>query len=520
MASLDWVVLGAYFFVMVGIGLWSRKRIHTIADFFTARGRIPWWLSGISHHMSGYSAIMFVTFAAVAYDHGVTVYFWWPLTIGVGIGIGAFVFAARWNRLRAKHGVNSPLAYLAVRYNLPTQQVLAYSGAALKVVDIAAKWVAIALLLQGFADIPLVWGITLTGICTMAYMAFGGLWADVLTDLGQFIIQGIAGFAMLFALFAHLDGVSTLWTMWDDLPQGHGDPVAGPVTSGLIMAFLLVKTFEYNGGMWNLAQRYMAAPSGSRAKRSALLSSFLWIVWPFILFIPMIAAPLVVPGIEDGEQSYIMLAQELLPTGIIGLLLAGFFSHTMAMVASDSNVITAVITRDLAPVLVPKVRRFTQAGQLLFARITTVAFVTVSMAFALFADPDGFIMTVVVSVVAATMGPISIPLMLGLLPWFRRHGPLAAITSWAGGLLVWAYLYWGVEDATQTMNVGLPVLTSLTLYLVVGFLRPEASPARDGLIDSLGSDPTDAERAALEARFEGNPPPSDGDAVAETVIAR
>ncbi|MGK5446076.1 sodium:solute symporter family protein [Streptomyces radiopugnans] len=520
MAALDWTVLGAYFLVMVGIGLWSRKRIHTIADFFTARGRIPWWLSGISHHMSGYSAIMFVTFAAVAYDHGVTVYFWWPLTIGVGIGVGAFLFAARWNRLRARHGVNSPLAYLAVRYDLPTQQVLAYSGTALKVVDIAAKWVAIALLLQGFADIPLVWGITLTGACTMLYMAFGGLWADVLTDFGQFVIQAVAGFAMLFALFAHLDGVATLWTMWGDLPADRGDPVNGPVTTGLIMAFLLVKTFEYNGGMWNLAQRYMAAPSGSRARRSALLSSFLWIVWPFILFVPMIAAPLVVPGLDDGERSYIMLAQELLPAGLIGLLLAGFFSHTMAMVASDSNVITAVITRDLAPVVVPRVRRLTEAGQLLFARITTVAFVTFSMTLALLADPDGFIMTVVVSIVAATMGPISIPLMLGLLPWFRRHGPRAALISWAGGLAVWAYLYWGVEDAGQTASVGLPVLTSLTLYVVVGLVRPEGSTARDALLDSLDSDPSEAERAEVERRFVDHPPSSDGDAVSGTISTR
>ncbi|WP_051717995.1 sodium:solute symporter family protein [Streptomyces megasporus] len=517
MAALDWIVLGAYFLVMVGIGLWSRKRIHTVADFFTARGRIPWWLSGISHHMSGYSAIMFVTFAAVAYDHGVTVYFWWPLTIGLGIGVGAFLFAARWNRLRAKHGVDSPLAYLAVRYDLPTQQVLAYSGAALKVVDIASKWVAIALLLKGFAGIPLGWGIALTGVCTMFYMAFGGLWADVLTDFGQFVIQGVAGFAMLFALFAHLDGVATLWTMWGDLPDGHGDPIAGPVTSGLIVAFLLVKTFEYNGGMWNLAQRYMAAPSGSRARKSALLSSFLWIVWPFILFVPMIAAPLVVPGIEDGEKSYILLAQELLPAGIIGLLLAGFFSHTMAMVASDSNVITAVITRDLAPVLVPRVRRLTEAGQLTFARITTVAFVTVSMSFAFFADPDGFIMTVVVSIVAATMGPISIPLMLGLLPWFRRHGPLAALVSWAGGLAVWACLYWGVEDASQTVNVGLPVLVSLVLYVAVGLVRPEGSAARDALIDSLADDPPEAEPGASERQAPEGPPASDGAARADTI---
>src|SRR3712207_7160877 len=48
-------------------------------------------------------------------------------------------------------------------------------------------------------------------------------------------------------------------------------------TATFFLALLFIKTFEYNGGMWNLAQRYMAAPSGSAAKRSALLSSGLWL---------------------------------------------------------------------------------------------------------------------------------------------------------------------------------------------------------------------------------------------------
>jgi len=508
MSGLDWAVVAAYFLVMIGIGVWSKTRVHNVADFFTARGRVPWWLSGISHHMSGYSAIMFVTFAAVAYDSGVTVYFWWPLTIGIGIGVGAFLFAPRWNRLRAKHGVNSPLEYLALRYNLPTQQVLAYSGAALKVVDIAAKWVAIAVLMQGFADVPLVWGIGVTGLCTLVYVTFGGLWADVLTDFGQFVIQAVAGLVMLVAVMAKLGGVSMLWTMWGDLPASHSHPVNGTVTGWLILAFLLVKTFEYNGGMWNLAQRYMSAPSGSRARRSALLSSALWLIWPFILFLPMIAAPLIVPHVADSEQSYVELAQKLLPSGLIGLLLAGFFSHTMAMVASDSNVITAVITRDLAPVLVPRVRRLTQRGQLLFARITTVVFVALSMTLAITSDPHGFILTVVVSIVAATMGPISIPLMLGLLPWFRANGPLAAIVSWAGGLSVWVYVYWFTDVTSEGATVGFPLLTSLVLYVAVGLLRPEGSTEREALVGSLEDDPTEEERAALERKFLADP---DGD---------
>ncbi|GLX92200.1 sodium:solute symporter family protein [Herbidospora sp. NBRC 101105] len=488
MSALDWSVLAAYFVVMIGIGVWSKGRVHTVVDFFTARGRIPWWLAGISHHMSGYSAIMFVAFAAVAYNYGLAMYVWWALTIGIGVGIGAFLWAARWNRLRAAHGVASPLEYLARRYNLPAQQVLAYSGALLKVVDIAAKWVAIAILLRGFAGIPIFWGILVTGLVTMVYITAGGLWADVLTDFGQFVIQGVAGIAMFFAVLSHLDGLPTLWTMWDRLPEGHGDPFAGPYTVTFFLALLFIKTFEYNGGMWNLAQRYMAAPSGSEAKRSALLSSALWLVWPLILFIPMFAAPLIVPGLANAEEAYVKLAQTLLPQGVVGLVLAGFFSHTMAMVSSDANVISSVITRDIAPVLMPRLRRLADAAQLTFARVTTFVFVLISMVIAITTEGQGMVLKIVVDLVAATMGPISIPLMLGMLPWFRRSGPLAAIVSWAAGLSVWAYVKWIAGSTDQAVVVGVPLVTSLVLYVAVGLLRPERTRDRDELVDSLNDD--------------------------------
>jgi Na+/proline symporter len=493
MTALDWTVLAGYFVLMVLIGLWSRTKIKTVVDYFTTGGRIPWWLSGISHHMSGYSAVMFVAFAAVAYTYGITVYVWWAVSIGVGVGIGAFLFAARWNRLRAKHGVVSPLEYLAKRYNLPTQQVLAYSGAALKVVDIAAKWVAIAVLLNGFTGVPMRWGILLTGVVTMLYATLGGLWADVLTDFGQFIIQAAAGIAMFVGVLSHLDGIPTLWKMWGQLPEGHGSALNGPYTPVFLIAFLFIKTFEYNGGMWNLAQRYMAAPSGSEAKRSALLSSILWLVWPLVLFIPMCAAPLLVPGLAKPEQSYVQLAQLLLPSGLIGLVLAGFFSHTMAMVASDANVISSVITRDIGPVLWPKLRKLSDVATLKFARITTFVFVTVSMLIAIITNGQGVVLKIVVDLVAATMGPISIPLMLGLLPWFRRSGSRAAIASWAAGLIVWAVVKWGVGSTDTTLVVALPLATSLVVYVGLGLLMPERRESVDELLDSLNSDPVETD---------------------------
>ncbi|MFD1145840.1 sodium:solute symporter family protein [Saccharothrix hoggarensis] len=502
MDTLDWVVVGGYFFVMVAIGYWSRGRIKNIADFFTAGGRMPWWLSGISHHMSGYSAVMFVAFAAEAYRLGLTVYIWWALTIGLGVGIGAFLWAGAWNRLRSKHGVKSPLEYLARRYNVPTQQIMAWAGAALKVVDIAAKWVAVSLLLQGFAGVPIWLGITIVGVVTMVYSVMGGLWADALTDFGQFIIQGLAGIAMFVAVAAHFGGLDFMWKIWDQLPESHSDPLSGQYTLIFFMALFLIKTLEYNGGMWNLAQRYMAAPSGAAAKRSALLSSVLWLVWPLILFFPMWAAPLIVPGMEgNAEQAYVEMGKLMLPAGMIGLVLAGFFSHTMAMVSSDANVISAVITRDMLPRLWKGVTRLSEPAQLQLARITTFAFIGLSMTIALTADTKGFVLKVVIALVAATMGPIAIPLMLGMLPWFKKVGPTAATSSVIGGLGTWAVLYVmqqnKVEFVTQAVIVSWPLLVSLLLYLVVGLLiKPEPSEERAALVDSLRADPEEEKVSA------------------------
>ena len=181
-------------------------------------------------------------------------------------------------------------------------------------------------------------------------------------------------------------------------------------------------------------------------------------------------------------------------------VLAGFFSHTMALVASDANAISSVITRDLAPVLVPKVRRLTDAATLKMAWIVTFTFVTVSMLIAIATNGEGVVLKIVVDLVAATMGPIAIPLMLGLLPWFRRSGPRAALASWAIGLITWAIVKYGVGSTDTTLVVALPLATSLVIYTVLGLLLPERKDDVDHLLDSLNTDPDEtAEVAARRA---------------------
>lgn len=486
---LDWAAVGGYFVVMVLIGLWSHRRVSDVSDYFTGGGKMPWWLTGISHHMSGYSAAVFVAYAAVAYDYGITVYVWAFLPLAVGTAAGAWLFAPRWNRLRRHYRVASPLEYLARRYNVPTQQALAWSGALLKVFDVAAKWASVAVLLKVFTGMPMTTGILVTGIVTLLYCTVGGLWADALTEFGQFVIQGVAALAMMWVVLDRLGGVFGLGTLWHRLPAGHTDPLVGPYTAGFLTAYLVVKLFEYNGGMWNLAQRYMATDSPRAARRSAGLSALLYLVWPAVLLLPAVAAPVLMPHIDAPEQTYALMAESYLPMGLVGLTLAGMFSHTMAMASSDANAISAVVTRDILPVVSPRFRGASTKTGLLAARVITVGFIAVSMVVAIEADHFGGVLGIIVGMVAAVMGPISIPMLLGLLPAFRRCGPRAALASWALGLGGYFLVKYGLDGASQTTVVVTPLVTSLVVYAGLGLLLPEPDAEADAVTAAVSGGP-------------------------------
>lgn len=503
MGTLDWIVVGAYFLVMVWIGWWSKRRIKNASDFFVAGGNVPWWLVGISHHMSGYSAAVFVGYAALAYTVGFAVYVWWALSITFACIVGTVLFAPRWPRLRKRLGIISPLEYLATRFNVATEQLLAWSGALLKVFDVAAKWTASAILLNVFADVPLVWGVLLVGGVTMVYSTIGGIWADVLTDFGQFVIQLVAAVALAIAVMARLDGVATPFTMWSQLPEGHSNPFNGTLTLGFFLAYCVIATLSYNGGTWNLAMRMISTNDGREAKRSMILSAVLYLLWPLVLFFPMWAAPILIPNLDKPDQSYALITTELLPQGLIGLVLAGMFAHTMAMTSSDSNAIASVVVRDIIPQFRKGKSFLPEKSELFFSRLITFLFITFSMIIALTSESFGGVLGLLILWFGALVGPVAVPMLFGMLPAFKRSGSSAALISTAGGLIMFALNRWVIADWITTLganaqawSVATPVLVSIILFTVIGWIKPENTPETDALVDSLSVD-TDEEAVAI-----------------------
>jgi Na+/proline symporter len=458
---------------MLVIGVYSYFRNKNADDYFVAGGNLPWWLSGISHHVSGYSGAVFVAYAAIAYTHGFTIYVWWAFTIGLTILASARIFPVRWVRLRKKFHIQSPLEFLARRYNILTQQIMAWSGVLLKLFDIGAKWASIAILLNVFTGISLPIGILISGGISLLYITFGGLWAVVMTDFAQFIIQLLGGLVMFFAVLYNLDGPESIFTMWEKLPSANSQPFNDPYSVGFAMAFLFINFLSYNGGQWNLATRYISSPSESQATKAARLSGWLYLIWPLILFFPMWAAPILLPDLADPSQSYGQLTLLLLPSGLVGLVIASLFANTMSMTSSDINTISAVITRDILPNISEKFSL--DKISLLTARVTTFIFTLLTIIVALQYEYFGGILGLIITWFGALVGPIAVPMLFGVIPAFKSCGPVAAISSIFAGLLTFIITK-NVEISSLALQVSLPLIVSTLVYVIIGLIQIQNVP--------------------------------------------
>ncbi len=496
---LDWVVVALFFVMVLYIGIRSGKKVKNSADFFVGGGKVPWWLSGISHHVSGYSGVVFVGYAGIAYAQGISIYFWWAVNIAIATAIAAVTIVPRWPRLRKALGIESPTEYLKMRYNRATQLIVAISGIVTKLLDVAAKWTSIGILLHGFAGMPIWVGVVVSGIISLIYMAIGGIMADLWTDFIQFIVQVVAGLALFFGVLAHLgDYGLNFFSVFANLPEGNTAIFLSGRGQGSLswtLLYFFVIFFSYSGGTWNLAARFISNSDGKEAKKSAMFSALLYFVWPFILFFPMWCGPILFPGMDQKTAEsmlYATLTNTFLPTGLVGLVLASMFANTMTMCNSDANTIAAVITRDILPVFKPDIVNATEAQSLKNARIATSIFTGITVVIAIFSDYFGGVTGLILSWFAALLGPTAIPLLLGLFPAFKYSDSTAAIVSVLAGLGVFVVTKMGIQMQADIALIA-PLGVSFIFYAGIGLLNKyvlKKEPAADvvKLVDNLSNE--------------------------------
>lgn len=472
---LDYGVIVLFLLVMVGIGFYSKMNVKTAEDFYVGGGKIPWWLSGISHHVTGYSGVVFVGYAGIAYALGTAIYFWWAVNIAIAVAVGAVVLAPRWPRLRHALGIQSPTEYLRMRYNTAAQVIVAVSGIFSKLLDVGAKWASIGILVTGFTGLPLWIGILSSAIVALFYMSVGGLIADLWTDFAQWVVQTAAG---LILLVGTINFISTnlgmgLFEAFAALPAGRVHVFEQTQGQGSMLwtIFYFITVFlSYNGGTWSLATRFISVKDAKEARRSAFLSAALYLVWPIVVFIPMWLGPLTVPGLSQGEASntlYSTISMMFLPHGMIGLSLAAMYANTLSMCTSDCNTISAVLTRDIIPIFKKDVLT-NEKKELFYARMTTIFFMGVTVIVGLLNEKFGGVASLILSWFAALLGPTAVPLLFGLFPMFKHCDAKSAICSTLAGFLVFVLSKMGVLTISPDFAVIAPTAVTFVVYYGIG----------------------------------------------------
>ena len=422
---LDWSIIVLFLAATIGVGLYMSKRAgKSTGDFFLSGRKLPWYVAGTSMVATTFAADTPLAVTELVAQNGIAGnWLWWNMLFGGMLTV--FFFARLWRR----SGIMTDAEFVNIRYSGPEARFLrgfraVYIGIFMNAVVMAWVNLAMVKILQvmfpdltffGITSIEIL-GITFSAhllvvglmmLFVAGYSALSGLWGVSITDTFQFIIA--MGGSILLAILAlrHVGGVSGLkeqlahvdW-VFDFMPVVSGDGVAGQATGLLQMS--VVAMVAYLGVQWwaswypgaepggggYVAQRMMSAKDEKNSLLATLwfqVAHFAIRPWPWIIV--ALVALVLYPHEADKGATYVMVIRDLMPTGVLGLLLAAFFAAYMSTMASQTVWGTSYIVNDLyRPFVKPgasekyyvKVSRVSTFLLMLFSLVMTTQFQQIS----------------------------------------------------------------------------------------------------------------------------------------------
>lgn len=469
MGGIDISLLLLFTALIFICGISFARSGKNMKSFFAAGGALPWWMSGLSLFMSFFSAGTFVVWGSIAYTHGwVAVTIQWTMCIA-GLVIG-FLLAPRWQRTKALTAAE----FITDRMGYSTQRIYTYLFLFVSLFTTGAFLYPVAKIVEVSTGIPISACIVFLGVLILIYTAVGGLWAVIITDVLQFVVLTAA---VLIVVPLSVDKIGGFENLISKAPDGFFSLVSGEYTWGFLVAFGLYNLF-FIAGNWAYVQRYTSVATPRDAKKVGWLFSGLYAVSPLIWMLPPMLYRILNPQLEGlaDEGAYLMMCKEVLPVGMLGLMLGGMVFATSSSVNTTLNISAGVLSNDLYKHFKPdsSSKELVKVG-----RIATVGLGIITIFIALMVPLMGGIVEVVMSVAALTGGAMFLPSLWAL---FSKHltGRIAlgvTITTLAINLFFKFITPWILDislgRATEMgLGVALPILL-LTLYEIFSRTRQE-----------------------------------------------
>ena len=350
-ATIDYVIASLYVLATAGFGAWFVRRSNTMEGFTLAGKLIPGWAIGLSLLATYLSSISFLANPGKSYASD-----WRPFVFSLTLPI-AILVATRWFIPLYRNTVKTTAyEYLEQRFGVWAR---VYMGAAYILLQIGRFAVVLyltALALASLLATDTATLIVLLGGLTIAYTLVGGFAAVIWTDVVQSVVLLLGGMLCLYLLLSHMPGgweqLSATAVRQDKFALGSMD--ADLLVQGfwVIFIFGIVENLKNFSVDQNYVQRFLSAPSEAQARKSLWLGGLLYIpvsalffmigtaLFVYYLNVPAAGLP------EEADKVFPYFIVNELPTGLVGLVIAGVLAAGMSTLDSSLNSSATVWTVD------------------------------------------------------------------------------------------------------------------------------------------------------------------------------
>jgi solute:Na+ symporter, SSS family len=422
MAILDWLIILAYFALLLGLTWWViRRNKDTTDDYFLAGRNLGWLIVGASIFASNIGSEHLVGLAGSGATSGVALahyelHAWCLLVLG-------WVFVPFYMRSR----VYTMPEFLERRFSPSSRWVLS----AISLIAYVLTKIAVGIFAGGVVFSTLIpeMHVTIGGIAfnsfwigsvvvvvlTGLYTVVGGMRAVAYTEAVQTFILIVGSLLLTVFGLIRLGGWSELraalpsdmFNLWKPLIPAGVQWTWAPVKDAGRMAWYFNTNYPWIGmlfcapiiGLWYwctdqyIVQRTLGAPNETEARRGSICAGFLKLLPVFIFIIPgMIALALArsgkVPGLSamvdaDGkaipmaaQAAFPLMVQHVMPVGLRGMVVAGLLAALMSSLAGVFNACSTLFTIDFYSKLHPKA---TEHHLVWIGRVATAVMVIVGL---------------------------------------------------------------------------------------------------------------------------------------------
>ncbi|HNS30625.1 MAG TPA: Na+:solute symporter [Tenuifilaceae bacterium] len=394
--TLDWIVVAAFFVVLLTISfLSSRQAGKSATNFFLSGRNMPWWLLGVSMVATTFSADTPNLVTDMVRTGGVASnWLWWAFLL-TGM-LTVFVYAKLWNRSQ----VMTDLEFYELRYSGKMAAFLRgfraiYLGFFFNVMVIASvslAFIKIAGVMLGLQPAP---ALIIAAVIVVFYSGLGGLKSILWTDLFQFSFAmfGAVIAAVLVAKSPQIGGLSALLSH----PNVSDKLSLVPSISQpelFLSIFIIPIAIQWwaawypgaePGGGGYVVQRMLSAKNEDHAVGATLLFNFFHYAlrpWPWIIV--GLGSLIIFPDIQSmidrfpdvsvqyikNDFAYPAMLREFLPVGLLGLVVTSLIAAFMSTVASQLNWGSSYLVNDFYVRFYNK--NATEKQKVAFGRLSTV----------------------------------------------------------------------------------------------------------------------------------------------------